>query len=190
MPAVKSSDPRKAAFVTKVRYEFPHIAKVTDVFESQGVLSGRAMEWDPGTRTYMFLGEVSCASEAIQAALAYGLRIDKDADPVEGPRTALPYEDAVAVAEVDVGLLSVHGPALVDPPVTGPRLDPQPGDTMTTPFDTYTVVRVDPDPKGRPDFAEVVVDVGNPWPLWLWRDDIRPGDTWDRPGLTSPQGPA
>lgn len=51
---------------------------------------------------------LTTSSEAIQTALARGLRIDKDADPIEGPRTALPYEDAVAVAEEDVSLLSVH----------------------------------------------------------------------------------
>lgn len=76
MPPVKSTDPRKAAFVAKVRAEFPHISKVTDVFERQGVLSGRAMEWDPGTRTYMFLGDVSCAWETIPVMADPTLRGD------------------------------------------------------------------------------------------------------------------
>lgn len=47
-------------------------------------------------------------SEAIQAALAHGLQIDKAGDPVEGPRTGLTLEDAEAVAAEDVGLLSVN----------------------------------------------------------------------------------
>lgn len=47
--------------------------------------------------------------EAIQAALAHGLVVDKAGDPVEGPRTGLTLEDAEAVAEVDVSLLSVRG---------------------------------------------------------------------------------
>ena len=58
MPPVKSSDPRKAEFVAKVRAEFPHVSKVTDVREARGILYGEALEYDPGTRTYWRLGEV------------------------------------------------------------------------------------------------------------------------------------